>query len=166
MTAAATGSGLDDDCSTSILGAETSATVAVTDVEIGSVEGITDSDVGRVFKSEARVDSVVLCVLSSSTDLGMWGVLTTDFGLEAIRGRTCMDSGGDDDTTVLFSAALTGTIMIGSKGAIGEDCSFFSMTVDNLGPMPGSLDWGVGIAIYKQKQINTKWTFMPARRIS
>ena len=118
-------------------------------------------------KSEARVGSVVL---SSATESGIWGVLTTgEFGLEAKRGIACMDSGGDDDPTVLFSAALTGTIMIGSKGATGEDGSLgalFSMIVDDLVPMPGSLDSGVGIANYKQKQISTERKFMPARQIS
>ena len=120
---------------------------------------MTGSDVGMVLKTGAGVDSVVLCVLSSTTDSGIWGVLTTGgFGFGAKRGRTCMDSGGDDDTIVLFSAALTGTIMIGTLGAIGEDCSLgalFSMIVDDLIPMlrgRSSMVSGVGIAIYKQKK--------------
>jgi hypothetical protein len=82
-----------------------------------------------------------------------------------------MDSGGDDGAIVLFSAALTGTIMIGSKGAIGEDGALFSMIVGDIVPMSGgrlisSLDFGVGIAIYKQKQINTERAFTPPRQIS
>ena len=104
------------------------------------------------------LDSVVLSVLSSTTDSGIWGVLTRGgavFG--AKRGRKCMDSGGDDDAIVLFSAALTGTIMIGTLGAIGEDDplgALFPMIVGDIVSMPGgrlesSLDFGVGIAIYK-----------------
>lgn len=72
-------------------------------------------------------------------------------------GRMCMDSGGDEDESVLFSAALTGTIMMGTKGVIGEgDDAPPAVTVGDVVSVPvgrakSLLYFGVGIAVYTQR---------------
>lgn len=64
-----------------------------------------------------------------------------------------MDSGGGDDAAVVFSAALTGTVIKGATGVDGDLKLLSSTIVGDVVPMPGgrlesSSDFGVGTATY------------------
>lgn len=131
-----------------------SGAISETGATSGSAALITTSGRGSLLTTTGVSAATFSVMASTSATSFVSGTL----GSVVKRGRMCIDAGGGDDANVLFSAALTGTIMMGTKGAIGEgdnSGALSSIIVGDLMAIPGgrvksSLYFGVGIEIYMQ----------------
>jgi len=126
-----------------------STTVGAASSPTGTVEWVEGSS--TLSRTGSARTGVVGSSTGSSGAVGSWMVGSGAFSFSVSGGGSGVAktvSGGGDLGIVLFSGALTGTIMIGTIGATGEDAD--SSTISALS-CPGITNWpsgfGVGIAI-------------------